>query len=169
MEKTLKIINEVKKQGLIKNYAIGGGIATIFYVESILTYDLGVFYRASEEEEGVTILAPIYNWLKQKGYKLHREHIIIEGIPVQFIPIYNELIKNAVEEAVEVKYEETKTRIFKPEYLIAVMVQTFRPKDRERIIKILDEADINRDYLMKILQKYGLKEKFERFMRLFYE
>lgn len=157
------------EQGLIKNYAIGGGIATIFYVESILTYDLDVFYCASEEEERLTTLSPIYNWLKQKGYKLHREHIIIEGIPVQFIPVYNELIKNAVEEAVEVKYEETKTRIFKPEYLIAVMVQTFRPKDKERIIKIMNEADINRDYLMKILQKYGLKEKFERFMRLFYE
>lgn len=157
------------KQGLIINYAIGGGIAAIYYVESILTYDLDVFYRASEEEKGVATLSPIYNWLKQKGYKLHREHVLIEGIPVQFIPIYNELIENAVEEAIKVKYEKTRTWIFKPEYLIAVMVQTFRPKDKERIIKILDEAEINRDYLMKILQKYGLKEKFEHFVRLFYE
>jgi len=169
MEKTLEIINELKKKGLIKNYAIGGGIATIFYVESILTYDLDVFYQASEEEKGVTILSPIYNWLKQKGYKVQREHIIIEGIPVQFIPIYNELAEKAVKEAVEVKYEKTSTRIFKPEYLIAIMVQTFRPKDRERIIKIIDEADIDKSNLIKILQKYGLKEKFERFMRLFYE
>ena len=100
---------------------------------------------------------------------MHREHVLIEGIPVQFIPIYNELIENAVEEAIKVKYEKTRTWIFKPEYLIAVMVQTFRPKDKERIIKILDEAEINRDYLVKILQKYGLKEKFEHFVRLFYE
>ena len=113
---------------MIKKYAIGGGIATIFYVESILTYDLDVFYLPSEEENKVTTLSPIYNWLKRKGYKLHREHVIIEGVPVQFIPIYNKLIKNAVKEAVEVKYEETSTRIFKPEYLIAIMVQTFRPK-----------------------------------------
>lgn len=169
MEKTLKIINELKQQGLIKNFAIGGGIATIFYVESILTYDLDVFYGPSGNEEGITTLTPIYDWLKDKGYKLHREHIIIEGIPVQFIPIYNELIKNAVEEAVEVKYEETGTRIFKPEYLIAIMVQTFRSKDKERIIKLIDEAEIKRDYLIKILQKYGLKKKFERFMRLYYE
>ena len=44
MKKTLKIINELQQQGLIKNFAIGGGIATIFYVESILTYDLDVFF-----------------------------------------------------------------------------------------------------------------------------
>jgi hypothetical protein len=37
------------------------------------------------------------------------------------------------------------------------------------IIKVIDEAEINRNYLIKILQKYGLKEKFERFMRLYYE
>lgn len=49
------------------------------------------------------------------------------------------------------------------------MVQTFRPKDKERIIKIIDEAEIDKGYLIKILQKYDLKEKFERFMRLYYE
>jgi len=49
------------------------------------------------------------------------------------------------------------------------MIQTSRPKDKERIIKILDEAEIEKSYLTKILQKYGLKEKFERFVRLYYE
>jgi hypothetical protein len=169
MEKTLKIINELMKQGLIVNYAIGGGIAAIFYIESFLTYDLDVFYQAAEEDKGVTTLSPIYNWLKQRGYKSQKEHIIVEGIPVQFIPIYNELIHDAVKEAVEVKYEETRTRVFKPEHLIAIMVQTFRPKDRERLIKMMDEADINRGYLTEILEKYNLKEKFEHFMRLYYE
>ena len=31
MDKTIKIINELKRKGLIKDYAIGGGIATIYY------------------------------------------------------------------------------------------------------------------------------------------
>jgi len=53
-------------------------------------------------------------------------------------------------------------------HLIAIMVQTFRPKDRERIIKLLDEAKIDRAYLTRILQKHGLKEKFDQFMRLYY-
>jgi len=48
------------------------------------------------------------------------------------------------------------------------MVQTFKPKDRERIIKLLDEAKINTVYPTKILQKHELKEKFDQFMRLYY-
>jgi len=48
------------------------------------------------------------------------------------------------------------------------MLQTFRPKDKERIIKILDEAEINMNHLMEILQKYNLKEKFEHFRGWYY-
>ena len=36
------------------------------------------------------------------------------------------------------------------------MLQTFRPKDKERIIKILDEAEINMNHLLGILEgEYG--------------
>lgn len=168
MEKAIKIINELQKKGLIKNYALGGGIATIFYIEPILTYDLDVFFIPQKEGKIVT-LSSIYEWLKKRGYKPYKEHILIEGIPVQFIPVYNELIKEAVEEAVEENYKDTKTRILKSEYLIAIMLQTFRPKDKERIIKLLDESKIDKTYLTKILQKHRLRERFQHFIRQFYE
>jgi len=168
MEKTIKVINKIQKEGLMKKYAMGGGIATIFYVEPILTYDLDIFFIPSEKGRTLTILSPIYKWLKEKGYKTYKEHIIIEGIPVQFIPVYNELIEDAVKEAVEIKYKNTKTLVTRAEHLIAIMLQTFRPKDKERIIKILDEAEINMNHLMEILQKYNLKERFEHFRRWYY-
>jgi len=167
VEKTIKIINGLQQEGLIGNYAIGGGIATIFYIEPILTYDLDIFFIPSEEKR-ITILSSIYDWLREKGYKPYKEHIVIEEIPVQFIPVYNELVKEAVENSADKKYGKTKIKILKAEYLIAIMLQTFRSKDRERIIKILDEAKIDMNYLTKILQKYNLKEKFDRFMRLYY-
>jgi len=167
VEKTIEIINELQKEGLIRNYAIGGGIATIFYIEPILTYDLDIFFIPSEEKR-ITTLSSIYDWLRKKGYKPYKEHIVIEEIPVQFIPVYNELVKEAVENSADKRYGKRKTRIVRAEYLIAIMLQTFRPKDRERIIKILDEAKIDMNYLEKILQKYNLKEKFDRFMRLYY-
>ena len=31
MKETLEVLNSLKDKGLIDNYAIGGGIATIFY------------------------------------------------------------------------------------------------------------------------------------------
>jgi len=169
MEKAIKIVNELQRRRLIKKYAIGGGIATIYYVEPILTYDLDIFFIQPEEEKEIMSISSIYDFLETKGYKPHKEHIIIEDLPVQFLPAYNELIREAIENAVEVKYKKTKTRIFRAEYLVAIMIQTSRPKDKERMIKILDEAEIEKGYLTKILRKYGLKEKFERFVRLYYE
>lgn len=168
MEKTLKIINELQKEGIIRKYAIGGGIATIVYIEPIITYDLDIFFVPIKEEKGILNLSPIYEWFKNKGYKPEKEHIIIEGIPVQFIPVYNELIIEAVENAIEINYQNTKIKVVKPEYLIAIMLQTFRPKDKERIIKLVDETEIDSFFLKKILQKHRLNGKFNEFIRIYY-
>jgi hypothetical protein len=169
VEKAIRLVNELKEKGIIKDYAIGGGIATIRYVEPLLTYDLDIFFIPQEEEKkGLISLSPIYDFLKRKGYKAHQEQIIIGNIPVQFLPFYNELVREAIEGAIEIKYRNEKTRVFRVEYLLAIMVQTGRPKDKERIIKILDEAKVDKKYLGKILQRHALKEKYERFVRLYY-
>ena len=159
----------MEQTGLIGKYCIGGGIATVFYVEPLLTYDLDIFFTPAEEKKGIITLSPIYDYLKKRGYRTYKEHIIIEEIPVQFIPVYNKLVKEAVENAAEIKYKNTNARVLKAEYLIAIMLQTFRPKDKERIVKIMDESKINKKYLKEILGKYKLNEKFEHFMKLYYE
>lgn len=169
MEKVIKIIDELKHNKLIGEFAIAGGIATIFYVEPILTYDLDIFFIMPEGNKGIVTLSPIYNYLKRKGYSADKEHIVIEGLPVQLIPVYNELVKEAVENAKIVKYKNVKTKIIRAEHLIAIMIQTSRPKDKERIIKLMDEAKIDRKYLNKILVGHKLSERFKHFIELFYE
>lgn len=166
MEKTLKVIKELKENELIKDYAIGGGIAALYYVEPLLTYDLDILFIPVAES--LDVLDPIYIYLKKKGYKTHKEHMIIEGVPVQFIPDYNELVKEAIGNSVEAKYGRIKTKVIGVEYLIAIMFQTFRPKDRERIIKIIEEAEIDLKFLEKILKKYNLHEKFRKFRGMYY-
>ena len=167
MESAIKIINEIQKTGLVKAYAIGGGIALSYYVEPILTFDLDIFFIPPKER--LDSLSPIYEYLKKKGYKHQKEMIIIEGIPVQFIPAYNELVKEAVEKASQSKYRRVKTRILKVEHLLAIALQTDRSKDRERVIKILDEARIDKSYLEKILKRFDLYDKFLNFKSRYYE
>jgi len=169
MEKTLQIINQMQQEGIIKKYAIGGGIAAIFYVEPITTFDLDIFVLLPENTALLASLAPIYSWLQKRGYFPEKEQIIIEGIPVQFIPAYNELVNEAVVNASEISYGKTPTHVIKPEYLLAIMLQTFRPQDKQRIILFLDEAEYSIDLLNRILLKYGLKEKYEKFRSDFYE
>ena len=108
-------------------------------------------------------LSPIYEYLQKKGYKEDGEHIIIEGIPVQMIPAYNEIIEEALNEAAEVKYQQVKTRIVRLEHLLAIMLQTYRPKDRERILLLLDETQIDMIYLEDVLKRHGLMKKWLTF------
>jgi len=169
MKKTLQIIHRMHKEGLFKKYAIGGGIASLFYIEPIATFDLDIFVILPESEEVLLSLSPLYDWLSERKYKLVKEHIIIEGIPVQFIPVYNELVKEAVLKAVRKKYEDISTFVLKPEYLMAIMLDTNRSKDRERIIKMLDEAEISADLLKTILNAHGLIKAYNNFRKKFHE
>ena len=165
MEKAIKVINEMQAQGIIKKYAVGGAVAAIFYIETILTYDLDIFIIPTEESENLLALSPVYNYLKGKGYNPQQEHIIIEGIPVQFLPGYNDLVKEAVDNAAPMKYKDTIANVLTPEYLLAIMVQTSRPKDKQRIIKFLDEGNVNEPHLDEILKNHKLITKFAPFRR----
>ena len=161
MKKTIQVLNQLQKKGLIKDYAIGGGIATIFYVEPFFTYDLDVFIIPSgmAKEQNLILLSPVYNYLETKGYKWKGEHIIIEGIPVQFIPA-NELEEEAITKARKIEYEGVKTRVMTPEHLVALLLRAGRKKDLGKIEKLLEQTRIDRRKLGAILRKYGLDKKF---------
>lgn len=165
MEKTLQVLNNMEKDGIIKRYAIGGGLAVVYYTEPFTTFDLDVFCflqtKAVKSADSIS-LAPIYGYLQEKGYKPQDEHIVIEGVPVQFIPAYNELVEEALEEAVEIKYGETETRILRAEYLLGILLQTNRLKDRDRVRLLLGQAQIDQAKAQSILIEYGLLEKLNR-------
>lgn len=166
MKRIIEIINELKKEKLIKDYVIGGGIATIFYTEPILTYDLDVFIIPAEKKEkkNLIVLSPVFDYLENKGYKWKGEHIIIEGVPVQFIPA-DKLEEEAVRNAKEIEYEGIKTKVMKPEYLLSLLLRAGRRKDIEKIERLLEQTKIDMKKLKDILHKYGLGEKFKRVLR----
>lgn len=161
MRETLKVINELKEKGLITDYAIGGGIAALFYIEPFLTYDLDVFIipREKKEQKGLIFLSAVFDYLRSMGYSWKGEHIIIEGVPVQFIPA-DELEKEGVENARVIEYEEIKTKVISPEYLIVILLRAGRKKDIEKIERLLEQTEIDRKKLNELLNKFNLKEKF---------
>jgi len=161
MRQTLKVINELKNKGLINDYAIGGGIAALFYIEPFLTYDLDVFIIPIErtDEKNLIVLSPIFDYLKPRGYSWKGEHIIIEGVLVQLIPV-DELEKEAVECAREIEYEGVKAKVLTPEYLIVILLRAGRRKDIEKVERLLEQAEIDRKKIDELLNKFDLKERF---------
>lgn len=166
MEKTLVIINKLKEDGIIEDYAIAGGVGAIYYIETVLTYDLDIFFTYKTEPEGLEILKPIYQYLTRKGYKKKEGHIVIEGVPVQFFPVYDELSKEAVEHAQKTRFKGVNTKVLSAEHLVAIMLQVFRPKDKERIIMLLDQAKVDKRRLNGILRRHNLTRKYDEFKRL---
>lgn len=163
MDKALRVINEMTRLGIIRSYAIGGGVAATYYIEPVLTYDLDIFFIPAKE--GLDVLAPIYAFAGDRGYGTQAEALLIEGFPVQFIPAYNDLVREAVTEAANLNYRDVEAKVVKAEYLTAIALQTGRPKDRERVARLLEGAAIDRGLLDRVLEKHGLSAKLMKLER----
>jgi len=166
MKKTIQIINDLEDEGIIDGYALGGATALLFYAEPALTFDVDIFIflPGDEDGKGFVDLSPLYEALATKGYSAEKEHVVIEGIPVQFIPVYNVLVREAVNQAATKEYEDVKIKVLRIEHLLAIMIDTDRPKDRERIGKLLDEVTFDRECLESILDRHSLRKKWEKFL-----
>ena len=161
MRETLKIINQMVKDGVIEDYAIGGAIAAIYYLEPFDTADLDIFVQVKATGSDLVILEPIYRYLTEQGCKAKGEFIYIDGIPVQFLPVFNPLIEEAVEQAQTIKYAGVTTRIMRPEHLVAIMLDTGRLKDYLRITMFLEQGAIKMRSLNAVLKRHDLMRKWK--------
>lgn len=168
MEKTLKKINSLVELGIIRNYAIGGGMGQIYYIEPTVTYDLDVMVHLNTiKENDLDPLRLIFDWAKENNYKDVNEYIMIEGMPVQFLPSYNDLVSEAIDNANKVEMFNTETFVIKPEYLMAIMVETGRNKDKIRLATFLEQYKYDKALFEVILKKYNLTSKFDDYKAKF--
>jgi len=151
----LRAANDLVSAGLIKDYALGGALAAIYYTEPITTYDADIIFVASDKTLSAGIPA-IYSHLQSKGWRVEREHLLIRDFPVQFLAASG-LTEEAVREARPVQYEGVPAKVFRPEYIIAVAASVGRHKDFARIEQILDQVKIDKASLDDILRRYNLK------------
>ncbi len=165
MKRTLAALNKLEKDGLFPRYAIGGAMAAIFYTEPFLTFDLDVFIILPETGAGLLTLGPIYDALRAAGYtQQESECILVEGVPVQFLPAYNSLVDEALSHAQEMMYEDVPARVVRPEYLVAIALQTGRAKDRDRVRILREQAQLDMNVLADILKRHQLDETWKRWI-----
>lgn len=125
IEKTIAVINQMTENGVIESYALGDATAVIFYTEPIATEDVDVFVHAPVGENPFTEFQPVFDYLKDKGYRIKGEHFYVEGFPVQFLPTGKKLIDEAVRQAREFELEGgTIVRVMNPEHLVAARHRT---------------------------------------------
>lgn len=167
MKETLEAIQRMRAEGVIGAYAIGGAVGATFYLEPMATMDVDVFVSFGKKDSGLISLAPIYSYLKARGYGSRGEYVIIGGWPVQFLPPADPLGGEAVAEAVTTEVEGTPTRVMTAEHLVAIALQLGRAKDHARILQFIEAGVLDTGKLDSILARHGLQAKWTRFERLF--
>jgi hypothetical protein len=167
LSKTLAVLNQIQRDGVIGEYAIGGAIAAFFYLEPGATFDVDVFIPLEAPAADLISLSPIYEYLRAKGYREKNETVTIEDWDVQFIPAYNPLLQEALGAARTIDLDGIASRILSAEHLMAIALQTGRSKDFARLLQFLESGVADRARFNEVLQRHGLEEKWRAFQEKF--
>ena len=172
MAQTIQVLNRMVEDRVIDSYAIGGAVAALNYVEARSTSDLDIFITFDNASlSGLVTLGPIVGYLATLGYTDWRdEGLLIEGWPVQFLPVSDGLDVEALAEAIEIEDdfgsgENIKTRVFSAEHVVAIAARTGRSKDFLRIDDFLEQEAVDTKRLRDILHHHGLVDKWTEFCR----
>ena len=151
----LRAANGLVAAGLIADWALGGALAAIYYVEPFTTYDADIFFIP--KDQGLTAGIPaIYTHLQSQGWQVEREHLLVRGFPVQFLAAGG-LTEEAVRAAERIDYEGVPAKVFRAEHIVAIAASVGRAQDKARIEQLLQQADLDKTYLADVLQKHKLK------------
>ena len=166
----------MEADGVIGRYAISGAVAAYNYIEPSVTEDLDIlvaFGQATDQpKSGLITLAPIFAYLEAHGHAEHRkEGVVIEGWPVQFLPVASDLDAEALARAedLEVRTDDNEgsvwTRVLRPEHLVAICLKVGRPNDLVRIAQFLEEEAVDLTALCDTLRRHDLMEKWKSYCR----
>ena len=140
---------------LIEDWALGGALAAIYYVEPFTTYDADIFFIPKDKSLTAGIPA-IYSRLLSQGWGIEGEHLLFRGFPVQFVAATG-LTEEAVHEGEHIDYEGVGAKVFRAEHIVAIAASVGRAKDKARIEQLLEQAQLDNTYLENILSRYKLK------------
>jgi nucleotide-binding universal stress UspA family protein len=151
-------INLAKSRGVVVDYAVGGAMAVLFYAEPARTYDLDVFVLLDEQaEKRLDPLGGIYEWARDQGFRVDGEHVVMHDVPVQFLPPFSPLVREAVATARVLSYEGVPVRVVAPEYLAALALQAGGARRRERAWQLLESGQVDREELRRLCARHDVK------------
>lgn len=153
-----RVLGDLRRDGIVADYAVGGAMAVLFYAEPTRTYDLDVFVVLKDHPvtKLLVSLDSIYAWARERGFAIDAEHVLIHGVPVQFLPAYNALVEEAVATARDLTYEEIPIRVVDPVRLVALALQAGGARRRERALQLMELEGFDRHLLRSVLAKHGL-------------
>jgi len=93
---------------------------------------------------------------------------VIEGWPVQLLPVSDDLDAEALSRAIEAEIqipneEPVRTRLLRAEHLVAIALRVGRPKDLIRITQFVENEAVDLALLREILERHKLRDAWQSF------
>jgi hypothetical protein len=162
---TIEVIVRLAEREVIQQYAIAGAVAALNYIQPTLTEDLDVLISVEHFENrqsGLILLGPIEEALADMGYTQRTDvGYMIEGWPVQFLPVASKLDEEALERAIEVDIglpgeKPIMARCLTAEHVVAIAAKLGRLKDLARVEAFLQQGAVDLVVLADVLRRHHL-------------
>ena len=168
MKAVAELLNQMKKAGVIHDYAFFGAVAQMRYTEPVATLDADVLVLL-KEPVGLDALSPIYRYCREQGYSPSGESIQVGEWPVQFIPTFSALTEEAVREAETDEIEGVQVRVVSAAHLAVIALSVGRAKDFARILALLEAGAVSLESVEALAARHGLSAQWQAFKRKFLE
>lgn len=166
MKLVAQLLNEMRDAAVITNYALFGAIAQMRYTEAVATIDADVLVAVPSPDR-IDILSPIYQFCSDRGYRAEGEAIRVGNWPVQFVPVFDAVTRQALVDAESGDFEGVPIRIVRADYLAVIALGVGRPKDFARILALLESGSVKVDQIASLADRFELSDQWHRFVLRF--
>ena len=166
MKEIATVLNAMRDAGVILDYALFGAVAQMRYTEPVATFDAAVLVAVPSPER-LDVLRPLYDFCARLGWQPEGEAIRVGTWPVQFIPVFSPLTREALELAETADFEGVPFRVVSARHLVVIALSVGRPKDFVRILALLDAKAVTRDEVAEVAARHGLAENWKQFVGRF--
>ena len=162
MKRVAELLNAMLDARVISDYAVFGAVAQMRYTEAIVTLDADILI-AVPDETMIDVLSPIYSFCRACDYFPDGESIRVGNWPVQFVPAFNKITRDAMDNAETADFEGVRLRVVSALYLAVIALEVGRAKDFARILSLIESGATNSNAIATLAGKYNLNQHWVRF------
>jgi len=165
MRELIELIDEMLRANVVQNYAVFGALAQMRYTESVVTMDADILIGV--EDDSIAVLSPIYAFCRERGYLPEGEAIRVGAWPVQFIPAFDALSRDAMLLAEVGDIDGLAVRVVRADYLAVMALKVGRAKDRLRILALIESDAVQSVEIENLAKQFELENMWMKFKEQF--
>ena len=168
MDKVAELLNEMVEKCIIADYAVFGAVAQMRYTEAVVTLDADILVAVAEPDK-LDVLSPIYAFCRERGYLPEGEAIRVGDWPVQFIPAFSKLTREAIRDAETGDLDGIPLRVIRADYLAVIALSVGRAKDFARVLALREAGAVTDKEISDLAMRHNLTAEWNLFKERFNE